>query len=222
MKNKGLKIIAATIMTIFNLFTCFSAAFAWFVGMNALNGNGMGVQMEANELKIDYELYAYNDSLKQVEEVDNFNLLPYDTIIKENNEFTPIVMKVNLYSSIFTEETASIKVLMHCTEDDYSAPVLSNITCFKFGEADINSTSASDIYYQVLDDLAEAQKRTFFTTTKLTSVEYNLTFPVFDNEITFYGIFNYDEDLISNMGITFDNAPTFTNDIQYVRYSAHE
>ena len=222
MKSKRLKIFMATLMTIFNLFVCFSSAFAWFVGTKILDGNNIGVQMEATELRIDYSLYAYNDGLKQVEEVSAFNLLPYDTVIKENNEFTPIVMKITLYSSLFTESSADINVLMRCTEDSYNAPVLSNITCFKFGDANVTSNEASDIYYQVLDDLSSATKRTFFTTTKLTSVEYVINLPVDDSKVVFYGIFNYDEDLITSMGLSFDNAPTFTNDIQYIRYSTHE
>lgn len=222
MKNKRLKIFMATMMTIFNLFVCFTSTYAWFVGTKNLNGDGLDVQMEACELSIDYSLYAYNDNLKQVEEVTSFNLTPYDTVIKENNEYTSIVMKVTLHSNIFIEDNTNINVSMYCTESSYSAPVLSNITYFKFGEANVTSTNASDIYYQVLEDLSSATKRTFFTTTKLTSVEYTINLPVVDNSIVFYGIFNYDEDLITSMGISFEDAPTFTNDIQYIRYSTHE
>ena len=224
MKNRGLKIFLATTMAIFNLFVCFVSTYAWFVGAQKPDATGINIQMEANELRLDYELYAYNDTLKQVEEVNSFDLLPYDTILKEKNNITPIVAKITLYGTVLADKTtADVNILASCTNNSLQANVLSNITHFKFGVLDITSTNISDIYYQAIESLSTATKYKFITTVKNLTIEETIQAPVENSEIVLYSIFNYDEDLITARNINIDTgAPTFTNDIQYVRYGVHE
>ena len=60
--NKNLKIVAATLMVIFSLFTCFSGAFAWFTGIRNQNRDVDDFEVEIREYfsKISYHQFTGN------------------------------------------------------------------------------------------------------------------------------------------------------------------
>jgi hypothetical protein len=133
MKRKSLKIIAAAIMAIFNLTTIFVGTFAWFVATKTLKSTDIIVQMDANEIHLDYTIYSFNDTTKEIQEIEAFNLNTYDSIIKEKNENTQLIVKTVLAGNIFDNKTvAGIQIDLHCTENNYYTPFLSNILRFKF------------------------------------------------------------------------------------------
>jgi hypothetical protein len=220
-QNKSLKLVFATAMAIFNLFCCFAGTWAWFTAARNLKGDAMAVQIEANELRLTYEAYKFEDSLKDIIEIDNLNLNPYDTVIKERNKNNAIVIKATLTSNLFADKTASdVEITLKCSSDSYFDDSLSNITHFKFAPL----TNIEDVYYDSVAGLQNISPLKFLTTVKLTEVTYTISnAPIIDGKIVIYGLFNYDEDLINarNIDIT-DEIPVFTNDIEYIRYGVHE
>jgi hypothetical protein len=228
MKNRGLKIFSATAMVIFNLVICFMATFAWFVNTKMLDGNEMAIQMDAHELHLDYQILKFDDDQKQVIEIDSFNLNQYDSIIKERNTKTAIVLKVDLMSNLFLNKTVSdVDISLKCTETDSTTNYLSNITHFKFGTTAINSDDITTIYDTTVSNLESVTPLKFITTVKLTEVNFTIqAAPIVDGKITVYGVFNYDEDLLNALHINIFSDPdvnlAFLNDIEYVRYGVHE
>lgn len=221
MRKNNLKIIAATCMTIFNLAICFAATFAWFTAAKKLSGSDMTMQIEAHELRLSYELYKFDDSVKDIVEVESLNLNPYDTVIKERNKNNAIVIKAILESDFFTNNsTYDVELKIACTDNSYYTDSLSNITHFKFAPL----TNIEDVYYDSVAGLQNVSPLKFLTTVKQTEVTYIISnAPIVNNQIVIYGLFNYDEDLINarNIDIT-DEIPVFTNDIEYIRYGVHE
>lgn len=210
-------------MTIFNLFVCFSAVIAWFVGTQNLKGNDMTVQMEANELTLDYELYKYDVENKQVININSFDFNEYDIYNlpsadgRRNNDYTAIILKVTLFCDVFvTNEQRIVNISLHCTSTSLTEDVLSNILY-------INSTAdaidESDIYFNTKTSLAAAARQKFITTTKLTDITYSLAVtPTQDRQVVIYSVVDYDKALVDAQNIDINAVPNFVNDIEYIRY----
>lgn len=219
--NKNLKIFLATVMSIFNLFVCFVGTFAWFTAKKTLLSDSMTVQIEAHELKLGYEIYKFDDALKDITEIESLNLNPYDTVIKERNKNNAIIIKAILESDLFANKTSSnVEIKLKCSSDSYYDDSLSNITHFKFAPL----TNIEDVYYDSVAGLQNIAPLKFITTVKLTEVTYTISNAlIIDGKIVIYGLFNYDEDLINARDINIrDEIPVFTNDIEYIRYGVHE
>ena len=221
MKSKQLKIFALISMVIFNIAVLFAATFAWFIAAKQLSGTDIAVQIEANELKLDYEIYKFDDSLKSVVETDCLNLNPYDTVIKERNSNNAIIIKTILTSTFFIgKSTHDVNISIACTAPAANTDFLSNITHFKFAAL----TNIEDVYYDSINGLQNASTLKFITTVKLTEISYTINnAPIIDNKIIIYGLFNYDDALINARDIDItDEIPVFMNDIEYIRYGVHE
>ena len=100
---------------------CFAATFAWFYATKkSLDGAGINMQIESHELRLTYNIYKFDDNLKQITEVNNLNLNPYDTVIKERNDNNAIIIKATLQSDLFEGKTVSdVNIQAHCL-DAYS------------------------------------------------------------------------------------------------------
>ena len=229
MKSKSLKIIALTAMTIFNLMVVFAATFAWFyTTKNNLKGSNIALQIDAQELHINYNLYKFDEDEKQIVEVEKFDLNTYDSIIKERNANTPLVVKVIVAGNIFENKTASdVSIELTCNEEVQFTSYLSNIINFRFKSFTLDTTTISDIYYSAKEELLSETPTTFFTTTKLTTRQLTISnAPIINNTITIYGLVDYDEDLIDDFisinQLTLETMPAFQNDLNYIRFSVHE
>jgi len=229
MKNKSLKIIALTAMTIFNLMVVFAATFAWFYATkNNLKGSNIALQIDAQELHINYNLYKFDEDEKQIVEVEKFDLNTYDSIIKERNINTPLVVKVIVAGNIFENKAASdVSIELTCTEEVQFTSFLSNIINFRFKSFILDTSTISDTYYSAKEELLSETPTTFFTTTKLTTRQLTISnAPIINNTITIYGLVDYDEDLIDDFisinQLTLETMPAFQNDLNYIRFSVHE
>ncbi len=220
-KSKSLKTIALTLTTIFNLAVTFAATFAWFTAAKQLQTFNIATQIEAHELNLNYEIYKFDDNVKDIVKTNDLSLNPYDTVIKEKNKNNVIVIKATLQSNFFLgKSTYDVNISIACTETTASTDYLSNITCFKFSAL----TEIENIYYDSIVGLENVTPLKFITTVKLTEINFNiLNAPVINNRITIYGLFNYDDDLITAKSINIvDEIPIFINDIEYIRFAVHE
>lgn len=226
---KKLKLVALTSMLIFNLAVVFAATFAWFYATkNNLSGHDIGMQIDAQELHLDYTLYKFDETEKEVITLETFILNTYDSIIKEKNTNTPLVVKAVLMGNIFSDKTATdVSIDLTCTESSYYTSFLSNIVNFRFKSFTIEEENITNIYYTARTQLESETPIKFFTTTKLTSRQLILpNAPIIDGTITVYGLVDYDEDLIDQFisvnALTLDTMPVFQNDLNYIRFSVHE
>ena len=229
MNKRSLKIIALTTMVIFNLVILFTGTFAWFYASKKnLEGSSIALQIDAQELHIDYNLYKFDEDEKEIIEVDKFNLNTYDSIIKERNINTPLIVKAILAGNIFEGKNQSeVTIDLSCNETAHYTSYLSNIINFRFKSFTLNTTNISDIYYDAKEELMSENPITFFTTTKLTTTQLIINnAPIINNTITIYAMVDYDEDLIDNFitvnSLTLDTMPAFQNDLNYIRFSVHE
>lgn len=220
---KKLKLCLATICVIFNLIGCFVATYSWFVNAKQDKASSFSIQIEANELKLNYTLYKYNEEIKSVEETDLFNLSKYDSIIKERNTHTAIIAKIELNSNLF-EEGFSNELIFEagCIDQESMSYSLSNIIQFKNIIAE--DISDANVMYNTILNLSENEEKVnFVDTAKQTLISRNISFTVDStNKIILYSIINYDEELIDAMNIDVYNVPEFTNDLTFMRYSIHE
>jgi len=229
MKSKSLKIIAMTAMTIFNLAVVFAATFAWFYAARTnLAASDIGMQIDAKELHIDYNLYKFDEDEKQITEIEKFNLNTYDSIIKERNTNTPLVVKAVVAGNVLYNKTITdISIELSCDEELHYTSYLSNIVNFRFKSFTLDTNTISDTYYAAKEELLLETPITFFTTTKLTTRQLVINnAPIINNTITVYGLLDYDEALIDNFisinAFTLDTMPVFQNDLNYIRFSVHE
>ena len=83
--NKNLKIIAATLVTIFSLFVCFAGTFAWFNVQRYANNGTSGFEVRGDDTSISCSLYKYDVNsdtpvLVTGEGVQHFDLNQYDVV----------------------------------------------------------------------------------------------------------------------------------------------
>lgn len=113
LKKKTSKIIAATSMVIFSLFTCFTGVYAWFnvATHQELENTGAQVVVDSNAIDFSYRLYKYNSDKKQGEATDgsstlDLNLNKFDNLIRSRNINNNNILRFDVRFAIHNEEDA--------------------------------------------------------------------------------------------------------------------
>lgn len=228
MKRKGLKILLATTMCIFNLFICFSGAFAWFISSYRNNTSGMQVQIYTHDLDMSYKVYKYLDDEKCGVEVtgqqDALTLQRYDSVIKSRNVNTPIVLEF-LLSGVVLGENIPINIISQCTDATLTNKVISNIIKLQFAHIDVSSTTASGIYEEVVnyfknENIPEIQ----FKNGNVKDVEVTYTLEnyasfLIGSNLKLYIMLDYSETLVDSFTFDIQDIQTtnFLNDLTSIR-----
>ena len=230
MKRKGLKIFLSTIMCIFNLFICFTGAFAWFCAANRNDAQGMQVEIYTHELDLNYRVLKYIDDEKAAVDVtgqqDALILQDYDSVIKSRNENTPIILEF-LLSGITLDGSTPINItssLKNVVGDYY----LSDVVRLKFSPFNVQSISANDVYHEVVGYFENVAEVTFRDgNNKVNEVNYILT--NYSSYMTPYGLdlfimIDYSETLVDALDLSplEMQSAVFVNDLSEISCSVYE
>ena len=216
MTRKGLKILLATTMCIFNLFVCFSGVMAWFAAANRNSAAGMQVYMEGHELDLSYRVFKYSDDYKAGVEFtgqqDALELQKYDSVITSRNEHTPIILEF-LLTGVSLGENLPINITTTRSQSNANAKYISNIIKLQLAPLTINSDNPNTIYTTAISSL-QNEPEVIFDAGELetTYVLDNYSSYLTGAGLTLYIMIDYSEDLVSNF--TFDIHDTLTTSFQ--------
>lgn len=232
MKRKGLKIILATTMCIFNLFVCFSGVLAWFAAHKIDDATGLNVKVGGNGLSFSYKIYKYDDDQKQAIEAtgqaDALKLQKYDSVITSRNVNTPIILEFSITGMNLGENTP-LYINTHCSNNTTTDRVLSNIVQLQFAPISaITSTDANEIYNDAVDYFSEnsidevvfkAKENNIYTKTQ--DVSYTLSnyqSAIVGGTLRLFIKLDYSESLIRdfNFSITDIQTTSFANDLTLI------
>lgn len=127
--NKNLKIVAATMMTIFSLFTCFSAAAAWFIGVRNQGSDVDGFEVKTTDgllnritvhpLIDDFE-HAFIDDEYGFNIGHNFDLseekMSVFQMVWASDEDVKFSLKMNMGEYELLQQTNPLLILFHFNE----------------------------------------------------------------------------------------------------------
>ena len=139
-KNKTLKLIGATAVTLFSLVTVFAATMAWFAMNDNTNGNGLSVSVaRGSDIKLlscyavryDGNYGAIATDISSGNEV--ITMSEYDYIFTDRNVNTPLFLRMEIANFASTDD---LSVTIPCRgaykNDDKVEPYLSNVVSAKF------------------------------------------------------------------------------------------
>ena len=226
MKNK-IKMFSATLLILFNLIVCFSSTISWFVSATNNDASNMQVQLYTHELDMSYRVYKYVDDEKSVIDVtgrdDALTLQKYDSVIKNRNENTPIILDF-LLTGVSLGDNIPIYINAHCTNNTTTERVLSNIVMLQFCSFTNVGNDASSIYSNVLSYIEDnnISAITFKqNNTKIQDVMFtvsNYVDLIEHNSLRIFIKIDYSEELIDafEFSLTDSDSTSFTNDLTLI------
>ena len=182
--KKSFKIVAATGMTIFSLFACFYASFAWFMSNNKVENptSGFNVQSDSSEITtiscyaIQYDgIYGASATRLVSGQPHNISMSEYDYILRDKNVNTPLFLRIEMAGF---NKTKDLQISIPCSgayktgNNAYIDNNLSNVVCTKFsygllvngnvvkddydltGDPEDDAEAASTIYTGMRDRMA--------------------------------------------------------------------
>ena len=226
MNRKGLKIFAATVVCIFNLFVCFSGVAAWFSANQKTDTAGAQITVGGQLLDMSYRVFKYSDDDKAGVEVtgqqDALELPKYDSVITSRNNHTPIILEF-LLSGDSIQQGIPINITTTRSQDNATAKCISNIIKLQFAPLTINSNDDSVIYDAAVSYFRNQPTDVVFENGELEAT-YQLSGYTSGVGLDVYVMLDYSESLIQNFAfdITDANTTTFTNDLLSISCTANE
>ena len=228
MRKSRLKIVLATLLAIFNLFTCFAGTYAWFVAARVNNVSSMQVQMYTHELDMSYSIYKYSDEQKAGIRSNDLVLQEYDSVIKSRNVYTPIIIEF-MITGMSLGDGIPVFINTHCTNNTTTDNVLSNIIQMKFAVIPtITSSDPNVIYFDAIAAFEDEDPNYFIVDDeKQQDIEYelsNYSGYITGGNLRLYILLDYCEDLIDNFDFVFGSSEStaFTNDLQMITCRTEE
>ncbi len=157
-----MKIIAATSVCIFSLFSVFAGTSAWFLSNQNYDGSGNQFTINGQDpLTVTTELYRYDQERKVgIEDTSgSLALNPYDTFLVSRNAFNSLYLKLNLVFLMPTDANHCVRLKATC-----SSGYLDN-------ESHVLKASSNIIYFSSL--LVSSTNESGTTTTHVDGVDFS-------------------------------------------------
>ncbi len=222
MRRLRYKLTCAALLFSLNLATIFTSVYAWFTAVRKNGASGMSIQMYAHELDLRYQVYKYSDEAKSVinatDRQDALTLLEYDSVFKDRNDNTPILVEFTLLGGAINDGS-SIRVTTTCSNASATAKALSNIIELKFALLTPESSDPASLWSEAIDSFESVNGKRFKVgNAKNLSVTYtieNYGASLANDGLHFFMLINYAEDLIEDFDFDlFDSQTTaFSNDL---------
>jgi len=208
------KLIVIPLINIIFILMCFvSITFAWFAMNDTVQSSGLTISVNKQNLFFNYTVYHYNIDSKEYLATDDFDLRPYDMIIKNRNEHISIIIKLEVFGEAI-DKHKDIDIHFLCSDQNSDTMSLSNVLEFKVGLFDILSTDIETIYTSSETAFTEINALMFKTNSKIVDLSYtltNYTNHIIDDKLFVYVQINYNDDLAEEFNtITADDLTTGT------------
>lgn len=173
-KQKNLKLIAATGVTIFSLFAAVTGAFAWFTSINSARNNvgGFGVFHDDSQVTtlscyaIKYDGIYGGRATNITDGSQNVKMSEYDYILRDKNINTPLFLRIEIGGF---DSSKDLQVNIPCTgsyyveNQTYIANNLSNVVCAKFSYGlKLNGSLVPDTYTLSGDEVEGGDAKTVY------------------------------------------------------------
>ena len=214
------KLIWTSILNLIIVAVCLTTVlFAWFSKNTQVNNGGLYFKVQQGEINIlNTTIYKYDADDKEYITTNDFILRPYDTIIKDRNLHSALILKIAASGEAIGQgKNLSINLLCHDSQANTMS--LSNVIEFRVGTFNINGTNQT-IYSTVETSLANAAIYKFKTNTKVTEISCTLSNYnnyVINGVLSIYVYINYNEQLADGIdtltSADLDTTITFISDI---------
>lgn len=163
------KIIITSIFNLIIITICFTAAaFAWFSTNKKVEGSSITIQVEKSSIVVNHTIYKYDTDEQEFVETNSFDLRPYDMVIRNRNEHSSLILKLEVLGKVIENEDDIILNFL-CTDTSSNTRSLSNVTQFKIGL--FNTTNINEIE-SAFENINAHQ---FLTNAKVTNFTHTVT-----------------------------------------------
>ncbi len=173
-KQKNLKLIAATGVTIFSLFAAVTGAFAWFTslldfknsvdGFNVFHDDSQVTTVSCYAIKYD-GIYG-GRAVEITDGSQRVKMSEYDNIFRDKNINTPLFLRIEIGGF---DSSKDLQINIPCTgsyyveNQSYIANKLSNVACAKFAYGlKINGSDVPDTYTLSGDEVVGGNAKTIY------------------------------------------------------------
>ncbi len=226
------KIIISIINIILVLICFISITYSWLANNKIVQGNGLQIAARQDVISLSHFVYKYDDELlagyDATNDIDAFELPPYDSIILSRNDHSSIIIKL-LVSGEAVNKDEPITLSFFCRETASDTKSLSNVLNFKIGLFNINETEPALIYQVAEQNFTDSTTEISFVNNgiKQTEISYILSDYedyVQDMFLVVYIQIDYDADLVQDVGaISYDDLTEtieYTSDIYLLQLTS--
>ena len=226
------KIIISVINIILVLICFVGITYSWLASNKVVQGNGLQIAARQDVISLSHFVYKYDDELlagyDATNDIDAFELPPYDSIILSRNDHSSIIIKL-LVSGEAVNKDEPITLSFFCRETASDTKSLSNVLNFKIGLFNINETEPALIYQVAEQNFTDSTTEISFVNNgiKQTEISYILSDYedyVQDMFLVVYIQIDYDADLVQDVGaISYDDLTEtieYTSDIYLLQLTS--
>ena len=148
-----IKLVVCTAVSFIALmvFVFGGVVFGWFYDNRISAAGGMNATMRPDDLRVNYFVYAYDlfgdETVSDLYSINNLKMNPYDMIFVHRNDFTPVVVRIEISgdNSLSKSGAITVNILRDTLIDQTSPDYFSSVVKFScvFGAEILGSTAAA-------------------------------------------------------------------------------